>query len=158
MKREIKHYGGSRLNVSFRRDEKDARPVWAGHYRVSTKGRSSEQIAAEIRRLQEQHEKKCERLRGFSSMVKRPLKAGAEPLEWRACTIRPRGTDVELIAVVRDPAGQRHTLRGIYPAVDGIPNDEAIAEMIVAMVAAAKDDEAAEQAKLVEVQALLGNE
>jgi hypothetical protein len=154
MKREIKHYGGSRLHVAFRRDEKDARPVWAGHYRVRTKGRTSEEIAAEILRIEDQHQKKVGRLRGFAAMVATPLHA-AGPLEWRTCTIRPRGTDVELVVTVRDSSGRRHRLCEIYRTVDDVPSDAVIAEKVVAMVQAVQEEESAEESKLAEVQAIL---
>jgi hypothetical protein len=147
MKRELKLKGRS-ARLSFKGGK------WDGHYRVPTKGRSAKQIAAAILKLDEHHAAKAARLERFSALWGTVLDVHGVAYRWQDCTIRERGTDVELFVCVT-ALKNKTKLRFIYPSIADVPSDEEIADLVRDRIIAKVAAQVAEEEKNAAVLALL---
>lgn len=125
---------------------------WAGHYHVSTTGRSDVEIVAEVNRLHAHHEKKSARLTSFhSEIVGSTFRIGPSTFTFTDCTIRERGTAVEVyVAVDHRPFPTYHA------TVDDIPSNAEIVSRVTEIIAAEQTKKAAHADKIASVKALLG--
>lgn len=133
-------------------------PVWNGHYKLSTKNRSENDILAEINRLELHHEKKSARMTGFQPLIGEYLEIAGELYLWTDCAIRERGPNVELYASVWDPWGRRAKgmpLRIVYPTVDDVPSNEEIEQLIRERIASAVARDMEHEQKIARVAAML---
>src|SRR4051812_13195134 len=75
---------------------------WDGVYHVITHGRTEIEIAADIDKIQLHHDKKSARLTGFGSITGTTVRVTGKPFVVTDCTLRDRGTDVELYVSAQD--------------------------------------------------------
>ncbi len=101
---------------------------WRGRYLISAE--TPAEAVAQRNRWIEHHEKKAERLSGFTAPAfRRPIRAsGGEEFTLRDCTLLEQGTDVVLLVRIADEEGRDIEWRGFYRDVALVPTDAEIRE------------------------------
>jgi len=97
-----------------------------GRYAFSSHGLSPAQLTARVDALQSYHAAKSRRLDGFRHVHGTTLRPGYRISD---CTIRERGTDVELVLRVKSDAGETLRLDRTVRGIDDVPNDAEIVRM-----------------------------
>lgn len=151
--RKVK-FGQKAAHVSFTGE-------WDGVYTIATHGRSEIDVAADVNALQLHHEKKSARMSGFAgSMAGRSLKVKGQSFTVTDCTIRERGTNVELYVSVIDADGVRPLwmpIRKVYNTVDDVPDDQTILDMLAGVITAELANMAAESSKISRLKLQFGD-
>lgn len=133
-----------------------------GNYHVQTLGRTPEEVAAEVTRIEEHHQKKAVRFRSLSGLWGQEFKAGGARLVVTDATIREIGSDVELYLGVSIDNGETLAplpgmpLRIIYATVDDIPDNGAVLDILDGRIQEWADKQAAHQEYASRLNAVLG--
>lgn len=98
-------------------------------YHIPTHGLTPEQIVAERTRIAAEHEKRAARYVGFASLRGQKIRHGSTQGEIEHCTIRRRGTDVELHVILRVDGARMRVTRA-YPSTDAVPSNQEIVAIV----------------------------
>ncbi|GEM_PF-5135708 len=110
---------------------------WHGRYEFTTHGMHSSEVAAKRDAIIAHHEKISARLVDFAAVLGSRTIAG-DSVVVRDCTIRERGTNVELFVSFINADGTKTRIRRIYRDIDAVPSNAEINQTIRDSVIAAK--------------------
>jgi hypothetical protein len=164
MKRELHigrpHYDrsgnvGSVVRVTMKTEGKGS---WSSDYRISTHGKTDEQIEAEIERVTVQHGKREKRMNSFAEKAKKPLRIRGREYRFNVLTITMRGSDFELQVSVKDENGKRAPgmpLRWVKSSVDSFPTDGEIEAIVRSTIESRIEEQTQHQSRLLGIAAKL---
>lgn len=135
-----------------------ARPALHGRYIVETRGKTAAQILAAIDALATYHAAKSARIYDGEALLGTAFVVAGVAYTWTDCTIRERGTDVELHVNVVDATGARPKcmpFERVYGTIEQVPPNAAIAAMVQQAIADEISSNADHQATIASVQAAL---
>lgn len=136
-------------------------PVWCGHYLIDTRRMTSDEIVAEVARLQEHHAAKSAALGTFADMMTTNLFIDGVEYRWRDCRVVERGTNavalhIDVTELVSGVRPSTMPLERFYPDCQSLPDAAGIAAIVAEAIAAAAAAATAQQEKLARVRAALG--
>lgn len=114
---------------------------WGGSYQLATHGKTADEVRAEHDRIVAYHRQKAARMPGLQK-IRGTLGKG----ELRDCTIRERGTNVEVVIRAVAESGEVLILDVVVPAISDVPSDQEIREIArtaIATRSVSTDDHAA---------------
>lgn len=100
----------------------------SGLYRFYTHGMTPAQVLAKRNEIIKFHNDRAARMANFGA-VRLTLSIGGKQFKITDCSIRRRGTDVELVLRVRTPKGKKIDLSRVYPKIADIPTDPQLVGM-----------------------------
>lgn len=164
MKKKVK-VRGAVLRLSFGLGEHplalDPERTPPGLYRIEARGKSDDEIRAEIKRIETHHAKKAARSREFRPLYGKLLRIGNETFRWTECKMRDRGPNVEVYASVHDSRGRRPRcmpLVIVYRTIDDVPSHDEIERLIRERLAAHVAEAAERKRDTARLQALFGED
>ncbi len=131
--------------------------VLDGHYFVETKGKTAQEVMDAIDAKSKYHAEKSRKITGMSWILGSTLGVGTETYKYIDCTVRERGTDVELYVAVADSKGQPQSpLIIVRPTIAELPGVAELSSMMANEISNRKAVASVDADRTTELQRLLG--